>query len=192
MTIFILHGGATSTDNEQNKRFFQQFTADIDKDEIKILLCYWSRSEEERLSILERDKITILKNSSKKVIFEVAENSIDLFTKLKKSDVLYVAGGDPELIEPHYQRLDGLKEALEGKVYLGSSMGAFLASSSYVVSSSKNKRDFVQSGVGLLPLQLLCHWDVEKKKELKRNLLIKYSSMPILSLNEFEYVEIYQ
>jgi len=192
MTTYILHGGATSTNNKQNDLFFQQFTSHIDKDEVKILLCYWARSKEERPKILERDKESILKNSKKKVIFEVAKDVDDLFLKLKTCDVLYVVGGDPELIEPYYKHLDGLKETLDGKVYLGSSMGAFLASTSYVVSSSKYKRDFVQSGVGLLPIQLLCHWDLEKKKIIKRDLLLKNSKLPILTLNEFEFVEIYQ
>lgn len=192
MTTYILHGGATSTENEQNDNFFKQFTAHIDKDEVRILLCYWARSEEERSEILKRDKNKILKNSKKKIIFEVAQDPDDLFKKLKTCDVMYVVGGDPKLIEPYYKHLKKLKKALDGKIYLGSSMGAFLTSISYVVSSSKYKRDFVQSGVGLLPIQLLCHWDVEKKKELKRNLLLKNSNQPILTLNEFEFVEIYQ
>ena len=194
MTTYLLHGGATTPENKDNTNYFKQCTARVNKKEVNILMCYWARTEEEKPRVLKRDQDKIIKYAvkGKKVNFAVAaDDPHDLFTKLPSADVLFVIGGDPKLIEPYYPHLTHLRSSLENKIYMGSSMGAFLTSSSYVVSSSKFKRNFVQKGVGLLPIQLLCHWDVEKHKQLKLDLLKKHSDLPILTLDEHKFVEIY-
>jgi len=68
-------------------------------------------------------------------------------------------------------------------------MGAFLASESYVLSFDSQDSDTKHKGVGLLPIQTLCHWDVEEQKAMKLNLLD--SDNPIIVLNEGEFVTIY-
>ncbi|MEO8581404.1 MAG: Type 1 glutamine amidotransferase-like domain-containing protein [Patescibacteria group bacterium] len=190
MTTYLLHGGGTSKDLAGNDLFFSQFTKLVDKPEVKVLLCYWSRNQHEWQTLIERDQSRILKNSDKKVSFQVAENSKDLFEKPRDSDVLYVAGGDAELLEPYYSELSNLRSSLNGKIYAGSSMGAFLASNQYVLPFDSQDDESVHAGVGLLPIQVLCHWNVEKKKDFKLNLLS--NSKPIITLNEGEFVEIYQ
>lgn len=189
MTTFLLHGGATSKDLPGNDRFFAQFTELVKKDEVKILLCYWSRNRDEWQKLIERDSAKIQKNTEKQVTFHVVEDESDLFSKIDDYDVLYVAGGDAELLEPHYESLGQLKKKLDGKIYAGSSMGAFLASESYVLSFDSQDSDTKHKGVGLLPIQTLCHWDIEEQKEMKLNLLD--GDKPIIVLNEGEFVTIY-
>ncbi|MCB9813180.1 MAG: Type 1 glutamine amidotransferase-like domain-containing protein [Pseudomonadales bacterium] len=190
MTTFLLHGGATSKDLPENDRFFAKFTDLVEKDQVKTLLCYWSRNRDEWQKLIERDSAKIQKNTEKQVTFHVVEDESDLFSKIDKYDVLYVAGGDAELLEPHYESLGELKKKLDGKIYAGSSMGAFLASESYVLSFDSQDSDTKHQGVGLLPIQTLCHWDVEEQKEMKLSLLD--SDKPIIVLNEGEFVEIYE
>lgn len=189
MTTFLLHGGATSKDLPGNDLFFSQFTALVNKDDVKILLCYWSRKKDDWEKLTERDTFKIQKNTEKQVSFHVVEDIADLFSRIGDYDVLYVAGGDAERIEPYYQGLSQLGSKLSGKVYAGSSMGAFLASESYVLSFDSQDSDTQHKGVGLLPIQTLCHWDVEEKKEMKLSLLD--DNMPIIVLNEGEFVTIY-
>lgn len=98
------------------------------------------------------------------------------------------SNNDEFLVNP---KLGGLKEKLEGKIYAGSSMGAFLASKGYVLSSDGQDTNTVHEGVGLLPIQTLCHWDVENKKEQKLKLLKKASGLPILALDETKFVKIF-
>lgn len=192
MTTYVLHGGKTSKPHEGNEYFFSQFTKLPKSKTVTILLCYFSRERSTWESLIERDTTTIRKNSEKSVKILVAENPSDLFQKLEKSDVLYVAGGDAEPIEALYPQLTDLKVKLEGKVYAGSSMGAFLASESYVLSMSDQAENEVHTGVGLLPIQTLCHWNVEEHKDRKVGLLIDHSDTPIIVLNEFETVVIYK
>lgn len=191
MTHYILHGGATSTENDKNDRFFRQFTASVDKPEVTIFLCYWARGDQAaQQKVIERDTPRILRNNNKEITLIVAENPEDLFAKLENADVLYVVGGEPEHIEPYYAELADLKQALDGKVYLGSSMGAYLISQSYLTSNNSSKRD-VTEGLGILPIQTLCHWDAVTDKDQRLNSLKAYSEAPILTINEFEYVEMY-
>lgn len=191
MTTYLLHGGGTSRPHQGNDFFFSQFTQLVKKESVTVLLCYFSRERSTWDALIERDTNYIKRNSQKDVAILVSEDPKDLFSKLEKADVLYVAGGDAEPIEALYSDLKDLKHELDGKIYAGSSMGAFLASSSYVLSLSDQKENEVHNGVGLLPIQTLCHWDIEDKKEMKLELLRNNSEMPTIVLNEFETVTIY-
>lgn len=173
MTTFLLHGGKTSKQNFQNEHFFQLFTELANKDKVVVLLCYFAREKEKWESLIERDTNYIKKATTKHVEILIAHSPRDLLQKIDAVDVLYVAGGEAELIEPLYKELTGLSQKLDGKVYAGSSMGAFLASKQYVLSSDSQNSKEVHKGLDLLPIQVLCHWDVETEKERKLNLLKK-------------------
>lgn len=121
----------------------------------------------------------------------VAEDPQDLLEKIERADVLYVAGGDDRLIEPKYGELKDLKEKLVNKVYAGSSMGAFMASESYVLSMDSQETQHVHQGLNLVAFQVLCHWDIEEEKDRKLSLLKKNSTKPIIVLEELEFVTIY-
>jgi hypothetical protein len=72
-------------------------------------------------------------------------------------------------------------------------MGAFLASKKYVLSMDAQDYKTVHEGVGLLPINSLCHWNVEENKQMKLNLLLDNDPQtPVVTLNEFEYVTFYR
>jgi peptidase E len=190
-TVFLLHGGGTSKESSGNDSFFAQMTALVDKQTVRILLCYWARPTEQWNDMSRRDSSHILKQTNKSVEFHTVLDGADLYDKLPHFDVLYVAGGDDLLIEPYYDKLTELSKLLVGKVYAGSSMGAFLVSSRYVLSYDSQDTSTVHAGVGILPFQILCHWNVETEKERKVDLLSTTSDLPILTLNESEFVSIY-
>ncbi len=191
MTTYILHGGRTSKRNAQNEAFFAQFTELVAKETVTILLCYFSSETEKWDLLIQRDTASIKNNSEKEVKILIAENPRDLLRKLDDSDVLYVAGGEAELLEPLYPDFISIKEKLAGRVFIGSSMGMFFASQQYVLSFDSQDSNTVHKGLGLLPIQTLCHWDLEEEKEKKLQLLRKSSDLPILVLNECEHVVLY-
>lgn len=192
MTTYLLHGGGTSKESSENDRFFAQLTELVDKPEVKILLCYWSRNSDEWEKLQARDIAKILKNTRKRVSFHVVKDQADLFAQIDSTDTLFVAGGDADLLEPFYKDLTALKDKLDGKVYAGSSMGAFLVSEQYVLSNDNQDSDTVHKGVGLLPIQTLCHWNVEDKKAMKLSLLKESKpDLPILTLDECQFVTMY-
>ena len=187
MTTYILHGGKTSVLNSQNYSFFAEFTKQVNKNKVVVLLCYFSREKHKWADLIKRDTESIKKDTNKVIEILVAENPKDLLQKLEIADVLYIAGGEAELIEPLYKELESIKQKLQGKVYAGSSMGFFMACEQYVLSADALDDKTVHKGLGLVPLQGLCHWDKEPNKSQKINLLVKSSKSTILVLDEFEY-----
>ena len=136
-----------------------------------------------------RDMSKVLKNTDKKVEFCIPKTPQDLLEKLDEYDVLYVAGGSAEPIEALYPDLEELKSKLVEKIYLGSSMGAFMACSNYVLSFDEQDTLNVHKGLGWLPINCLVHWDVEPNKEKKLALLKNASQLPIITLDEGECVK---
>lgn len=187
-TRYILHGGEISRDVPDNELFFKYFAQFVEKDEVHIIMCYFSKEKETWDERLELDRKRIVKQTTKKISLSLAKDPEDLLEKLETHDVLYVAGGDAELIEPLFPQLTDLKEKLKGKVYLGCSMGAFLVSAQYVLSFEKQESSQVHHGLGLLPISILCHWDIEKKKNIKVTLLKQEApENPILTLEECKF-----
>ncbi len=191
MTTFLLHGGKTSTQNPENEYFFKQFAELVPKTAVTVLFCYFARPKSDWDKLLARDTATIVRNTTKSIETLVAQDPADLLKKIELVDVLYVAGGDADPIEVLYKDLTGLAQKLDGKVYAGSSMGAFMASTQYVLSYEDQRVDEIHAGLGLLSIQTLCHWDLEEQKDQKLQLLSDSSSQSILVLKEFETVVLY-
>lgn len=187
-TTYVLHGGATSTVSPGNDKFFSLFTSLTNKRQVNILMCYFAIEKESWDELLKRDKSKITKNSNKNIATTVPTTPNDLLKKIEDCDVLYVAGGKAELIEPLYRDLNGLEKRLKGKIYLGSSMGAFMISKHYVLSYDSQDSNRIHKGLGILSINTLAHWNQEKRKGDKIDLLKAKSNLPILTLDEGESV----
>jgi peptidase E len=187
-TTYILHGGGTRKGYALNSAFFSEFTKSVTNKDVKILMCYWARERNTWNDLLAEDIDSVNKETDKSTSFHIVTDANDLFSKIDEYDVLYVRGGDPDLIEPYYKELGNLKTKLKGKVYLGSSMGAFLVSTSYVLSLDSQDTSTVHKGLGILPINILCHWDVESQKQKKLDLLTDAAQgLPILTIDECQY-----
>ncbi len=190
-TTFVLHGGVTSRVTAENDSFFRTFTSAVDKEKVKIVLCYWAKMKERWDELSKRDQAKVQQQTTKQVEFSVAHDVDDLYKKLQDADVLYVSGGKATLIEPYVPKLSALREKLKGKVYIGSSMGAFICSKQYVLSFASQDSDTVHNGLGLLPINTLCHWDIEDKKKRKLDLLAYATpKLPTVVLDECQCVTI--
>ncbi len=171
--------------------FYRHFTDLVGKDEVKVVMCYWARDRHEWDALFKRDTSKVLKQTTKKVAFSIAENIEDLYSKLDNSDALYVSGGDAEPIEAYLPKLSNLKQHLEGKIYLGSSMGTFIVSKNYVLSLDKQDTNSIHQGLGLVPVNTLCHWNVETHKAEKMKLLSDFDKdTKILTLDEGQIIKL--
>lgn len=189
MITYVLHGGNTKIDSVSNDVFFKQFTDVVLKDNVKILLCYWAREKNNWNERFEIDKAKILKQATKQVEINLVDTVENLFTKLKDADVLFMSGGEEEYLRPYISKLLQLKDALNDKVYIGSSMGAFLPSKHYVLSLNGENTDAVFDGLSLIPYNVLCHWNIEKNKDKKISMLKeKDPQTQILLLEEEKFI----
>lgn len=188
MTTYILYGGDTKPDTADTRLFFKQFTDLVPKDHVKILLCYFAREKSKWSRMFEKNKAQIIAQSSKTTDIQMVDAPEDLRNKLNDADVLYVEGGEEENLRPYVEQLSFLENTLLDKVYIGSSMGAFLASRHYVLSLDGQNTGHVFDGLGLVPYNTLCHWDIEKYKDKKIQMLKDIDPQtPILQIEEQKF-----
>lgn len=153
MTTFILHGGALSRDNPHHSSFFKEFTKDL-KDGDKVLFVGFARRErEERLKIYERDRSYILASTDKELVVENAELD-KLIDQTRSAQAIFVTGGDALALQADIASKPGFFEAMEGKIYAGSSAGAMITSRYMYACSDK----VVREGLGWLPIRLMVHY----------------------------------
>ncbi len=187
MTTYILHGGATGKDLPSNDKFFTEFTNFSDKQTVRILLCYWAIEEGTWENIRARDEQKIKKFSQdKNVEITMIANQQQFLAHIEKADVMYFAGGEYAKLYESVVVIKDIAGHLDGKLVIGSSAGAFL-----ICKQSLNSFDDqpvkINPGLGLLPISILCHWDIEdEKKEKIDKLTVHAPHSPILTLNEGE------
>lgn len=188
MTTYILHGGKTKIDSASNQLFFKQFTELVPKDNVKILLCYFAREKTSWNELFKIDKAKILAQATKKTDINIVDTLETLLLKIKEADVLYFSGGEEDFLRPYMSRLQFLKESLDNKIFIGNSMGAFLAAKHYVLSLSDQNDGVVYDGLGLVPYNTLCHWNREMNKDKKIAMLKeKDPQTPILFIEEEKF-----
>ncbi len=164
MTKYILHGGATKIDSEENNKFFKEIVADL-ADYSRVLLIYFARDEdtwENRLS--QEEKKFNLAAGEKKILLTVATKNIpQLIEDIKDSDAIYICGGDtPKLIDV-IKEVPDLKSLLQNKTIAGSSAGAYVLSKYYYSKDLKS----IGEGLGILPIKSFCHYFETDEKEVK-------------------------
>lgn len=191
MIRYLLHGGNYKPTNDRNNAFFRDISVQCESPHPHILLCYWATEVQTWQSRAKKDSTRINSLSPKKHTFDVVLTPADLHTKLATADALYVSGGEAPPIEHHLPHLGFLRESLQGKVYAGSSMGAFIASNHYVLSNEDQPTD-LRSGLSLITWNILCHWDTDTRRSSSLATLKNADpNIPILTLRECEYVSLY-
>lgn len=188
-TQYILHGGVTTKKCQSNDDFFKSFSSLVNKKRIKILLCYWALKKEKRQETFRRDKPKILKHSGEKEIeIEVVQNPKDFDKKINEADVFYIYGGKFDGLKDTIGKINDFKAKIKGKLVIGSSAGSFLLCK-YSLNSFNFQKTEINEGLGLLPLNVLCHFDIEKRAEEKVDKILKVApQLPILTLDEGEFV----
>lgn len=193
-TTYILHGGENSRQVSSNEQFWKQLTNLVEGDAANVLICPWARKMSEWQRIYDRDSEQIKLHSNKKhLTINLMKSSEDLTKKNNFYQVVFMVGGEQEFLEPYVSKLNQIKDHFEGKVIAGSSMGAFMIGAHYILSADGQSKDtIVRKGLGLLPTNVLCHWNIEPIKNEKLTALRKASDFPILTLNECEFVTFYK
>lgn len=180
MTKFILHGGETSVENENNRNFFKEIVKDLSRPHI--LIVYYARDKSDWPELLNGDAQRF-KKANAEAIIELADE--DIHTAIKQiltADVIYVRGGKTLKLYNKLKEIDSLKEVIKNKVVVGSSAGAFVLSKYFYSNDLKQ----MYEGLGILPVKVIAHYS--KELESVYNKLIRFKEdLPIYSLRETEY-----
>lgn len=163
MTKFILHGGATSNKTEDNKKFFGESTSSL-SDGATILCVYFSSLKERWLSLLEQDTKNFSSTSQQKVFKFVLANdkTYTLVDQIKSADLVYLRGGNTEMLLEALSKVKNLNALLKDKVVSASSAGVYVLSEYYYT----NSKDDIHKGLGVLPIKTFCHYVEEKSDKL--------------------------
>lgn len=188
MTKFILHGGGSKKWNAAERlENYQGVTKILTSgfhSPVKVLLVYFARLPEFWDEKFVEDEV----NFSKEVTgldctLEVANPDPKLFEEqVKKSDIIFVHGGNTKPLIEAIQCTPNFGQLIEGKVYFGSSAGAYLVSKYYY----SNDRHQIEEGLGILPIKCFAHWDESQQKSLDE-LKNHGEELPITLLREGEY-----
>ena len=164
MTKYILHGGNTSTQSEDNNKFFSEIIKDLSSP-VNLLIVYFSREEEEWPKLLKQDKEVINSIANgKQIDFVLADKDTQKFAQqVKDADAVYMRGGETSMLIKALAKVDNLKELFENKVVAGSSAGAYVLSKYYMSS-----RGEMGEGLGILPIKTFAHYEESRKDELNK------------------------
>jgi len=167
MTKYILHGGETSRQSLDNKKFFSEVTSDL-SDGATILCVYFAREKERWPKALEQDKqyFSSTTTTRQKVFkFVLADDkTYTLKKQVKQADVIYLRGGDTEMLKEALSKIENLSELWQGKIIAASSAGVYVLSKYYYT----NSKDDIYKGLGILPIKTFCHYAEEKSDKLEK------------------------
>ncbi|MEI6499173.1 MAG: NUDIX domain-containing protein [bacterium] len=159
MIKFILHGGKSRIDCENNRLFYQAMF-DFDSDEINLLVVSFAKPEGQRDFTEELNKIIKL-NPNKKINFEQA-TEIEFIEQIKKADSIYLRGGDTDSLKQVLSQFSNFKYLLDGKIIAGSSAG-FIALSKYYYDQDY---DAIIDGLNILPIKTISHFGLPNQYNL--------------------------
>jgi hypothetical protein len=156
MTKYILAGGA----DRKFKGYGENLATEIFKavnQPIHFLSCFFAEPREEWESKFADRLDWFRQNFGKNGRYELAfpDRFID---QLKASNVVYIHGGDDDLLTYRLSQFKDLERLFEGKVVVGSSAGADWLSSNFWTCDWRE----VRRGSGLTGLNIIPHFESEE------------------------------
>lgn len=176
-TKFILHGGFTRINNELNVKFFSELVKDM-PERGNILMCFFASGKEEKTDVfIELCEKLKQQTDTKEVYFTFATRE-EFVTQVQSADVIYFHGGSTRTLLSELGTYNDLTSLFQGKTVAGSSAGAY----AIVTYGTAHDEECIRSGLGILPLRVVCHYQSEKLPPTKTSLLELENSAPELEL----------
>ncbi len=152
-TKYILHGGYTNEDNEQNRSYFAEMMNSVPKGG-NILLVYFASNIDDVEQKYKKDAARLQSFTTDKQIRTTIATDKNFINEIKDADVIYFRGGDTQKLMATLDSHPDFLESVQGKTVSGSSAGAYVLSK-YYFSNSQHK---VKEGYGCIPARVACHY----------------------------------
>ncbi len=150
----ILTGGFISKAADRGVAFCNEVLKDMSQP-VKILECIFGMPEKSWVASMEKDRVMFQKACPKiRMKFSIA-NPKDFFDQIKKSDLVYFRGGETYKLYDILAKINGWQSALNGKVVVGASAGAYILATAFIHSSQPPK---IGCGFGVLPIITVTHY----------------------------------
>jgi peptidase E len=151
-TTLILAGGNDRTTEGYAKHLEDELVKYISS-RPKILSCFFSAPENEWPTKYQNWKEWFTTNFSFDFEYDYAQKATFL-QQIDEADIIYLHGGNTQLLFDSLPNVDDLKRHLEGKVVVGSSAGANTLSKDYWSSS----RAVPAHGLGIVDVNIMVHY----------------------------------
>lgn len=182
MIKYILHGGATSLQSEDNRLYYREMVKGLHSP--KVLLVYFARELDHYDDSAKQDTDN----------FQWA-NQDDFIEQVQWADVIFFGGGTSyKLIEIIKNMNIDFVRLFEGKTVSGSSAGANMVSEWFYGHGAKE----VGQGLGVLPITVYAHYKApygakfwlsdEKTIEIEKELVERSGNSEIIYLPEQEFI----
>ncbi len=139
--------------NPQNDRFFAACSESLSPGDTVLHLGFARPDDGERDEIFARD-CALLAAATDKELTYVSATKADLVEQLKAAKLIFGGSGHTSELVNAVKTCPEFAELIQGKVYAGSSAGAYLVASKYYSNDGQEVRD----GLGILPIKILCHY----------------------------------
>lgn len=185
MTKYILHGGESGENCENNRNFFREIIEGF-AEPVNILIVQFAREEEKWPERFEREKgkFDFL---DQKIDFTIADSAPEVFrTQTEKADAIYFIGGSNRLLREKIRNIKNLGRLFQDKTVAGSSAGAIMLS-----KYSYNTDDMhIEEGLGILPIKVFVHYSDAKFKDALEELKNYKEDLEIKIIPETEFIVI--
>jgi peptidase E len=165
MTKYILHGGASKYDTDDNKKFFREITTSLSDSATILVVCYMMEGKNWD-EVLEADKktfLTVAPDKNLNLILADKETSAFL-NQIKETDAIYMHGGNTKVLKEYLDKIPNLENVWKDKVVAGTSAGALVLAKYWY----ENDDDTYNVGLGIFPFKLFCHYDNTKSDKLEK------------------------
>ena len=169
-----------------NKNFFKEIFIGT-SDSPKVLCVYFARERADWEALFENDKPKFIEGArGKKLELIMASEKLEEFKQqLLHTDIVYVRGGDTEKLLEHIKKIPDFAERIKGKIYAGSSAGAYFVSKYYC---SVSKREILR-GLGILPIKTFAHYN-DSERGLLQKLKEHGEPLEVYTIPDHEFVVI--
>ncbi len=181
MTKYILHGGATSVQNQNNKNFFLEIT----KWWANILIVQFARKKEIWDDILTNvgKELQDLASDKELKISLASENTTEFRNQIQKADTLYIMGGNTHILQDYLEKIPRVDKLWTNKTIAGSSAWALVLAKYYY----ENDDDTYNKWLGILPYKIFCHYAKDKSKFLDK-LENFWDNTEIITIEETKFI----
>ena len=156
-TKYILSGGFSPEDKDQNNdSFYQEILKDTQR-ETSVLIVPFAKDAERIPETVARIERAFNKNiKQRKINIEIA-NENTFIRQVEKADIIYLQGGKTIKLLETLKKFPNLKKIFEGKIIAGESAGANVLCKFYYSPST----NVVSEGLNIIPIKFIPHYKDE-------------------------------
>lgn len=150
---YVLGGGFMKKTPDEGHAFYRAIIGD--RKTANVLICCFAMPYDQWQTGYDEDRNKIL-STNKEASLSFQNANLDNFVdQVAWADVIVFRGGSTDDLMNNLEKVQGWQNDLTGKTIVGSSAGAYMLSSSYVVTDTTPQ---LAPGLGLLPIVIATHY----------------------------------